>query len=482
MTRLAAPRARWVVVLGLCVLVVAAMGLRRRFVLSLFADGPPGAAPKLTPASAEAPGLPKSARVRVLLLDGLGAAPADTMPGLGSLCADGIDLRVDTGFPTVSLPVQHVLWTGRTQAQSGVWYRIPRLPQPPADALPQRVPGSVAVAQSHPDIVRSFGFDRVLDGGEAGEPEGSAWRREGFMAAAIEAVAGSAPLVFVHVLAIDEAGHAQGGASAAYEAAVDEADEQLARLREAAGSEAAGSEPTWIVLADHGHRPGGGHGGAEPEIRVVRACVVGPGIAAADHRDGPPIHLVDLHRGLAEALGVAPGADAAGRPLAFALEHPDPDATLPRPSPERWLAAGLLLLAGLWTTARCAGLRLRAWPLWLGLAYASLVLIEGQPTLSHPMVYAPYGRDVLLAASPGAALLAIAAVLGLRREGLAPTVLAQGALPLALMLASLTLCGWPLHAPPLLPGWTAHGSVACCLVALGAASLAIAIAAVSLRR
>ena len=45
---------------------------------------------------------------------------AERMPTLSRHCATGIDTAVDVGFPTVSLPVQHALWTGRTQQQSGV--------------------------------------------------------------------------------------------------------------------------------------------------------------------------------------------------------------------------------------------------------------------------------------------------------------------------------------------------------------------------
>src|SRR5690606_26785218 len=111
-----------------------------------------------------------------------------------------------------------VLFTGRTQTQSGVMYRIPRLPTPPVDALPVRVPGSVAVAESHRDIVHSFGFslaEPALSDSDIEEP-GSVWRERDFAAAAAEAVKSDAPFVFIHVLRVDEAGHASGAASPAY--------------------------------------------------------------------------------------------------------------------------------------------------------------------------------------------------------------------------------------------------------------------------
>src|SRR5690606_21961049 len=96
-------------------------------------------------------------QVRVVLLDGLSDAHARTLGGLDELCARGLDLRVDTGFPTVSLPVQQVLWTALTQQQSGNWYRIARHETPPPGSLPAAVEGAIAVAESHVDIIASFG-------------------------------------------------------------------------------------------------------------------------------------------------------------------------------------------------------------------------------------------------------------------------------------------------------------------------------------
>jgi Type I phosphodiesterase / nucleotide pyrophosphatase len=471
---------RWSVALGLVALAIAAMVLRSAFVQAFFADAPPGVAPALTPMGVGTPMLPASPRVRVLLLDGLSADHADALPNLGALCREGLDLRVDTGFPTVSLPVQHVLWTGRTQAQSGVWYRIPQLPAPPDDGLPRRVPKSVGVAESHAEIVRSFGFAQARPAPDDAEAEarGSAWRREGFTAAAIAAVASPARLVFVHVLRIDEAGHAQGAASTAYAEAAAWADARVPELRAAAGP-----ATTWFVLADHGHRPAGGHGGAEAAIRSVRACVVGPGIAAADHRAQAPIHLVDLHRGLSESLGLVASSTSAGRSIAFALAHPDPGATLPQPAGGRLLAALALVLAGLAAAARGAGRRVWAWPWWLPVAYASIALGLGGPTLSHPMIYPRYASAMLLWSLPGAVVLALAAAASLRREGLAATLAAQGAPAVAGLFACVVACGGLAHAlglqatPPLVPGWTAHASLGFALVALGSLVLAAVVLA-----
>src|SRR5690606_59504 len=90
----------------------------------------------------------------------------------------------------------------------------------------------------------------------------------------------------------------------------------------------------WVVLSDHGHRDGGGHGGSDESIRIVRACVFGA-VPPSATRIGT-LHLVDLHRLLADSLALEPLPEARGRPLDEALAHPRPGATLPRPSSLRW--------------------------------------------------------------------------------------------------------------------------------------------------
>ncbi len=438
---------------------------RRELIGHFFRDGRQGP-PPWPPPTAVAPG-PAVGPVRVVLLDGLSRAHARTLPTLSRACAQGLELAVDVGFPTVSLPVQAVLWGGRTQQQSGLQYRIARLDPPPADMLPARVPGSVAVAESHRDIVHSFGFADVRPPLQRDDIEapGSSWRTHEFAAAAREAIASAAPLVFVHVLRIDEAGHAHGGDAPAYATAATEADAWLQQWLAAAPVGA-----RWIVLADHGHRPGGGHGDAEPEIRIVRACVLG-GVTPAD-RSATPIHLVDLHRMLAEALGLAPLADAPGRPLEQALADPRPDATLPRPGPWAWSLAACVLALGV--LASWLPPAARRFAPWLPLSLLGVLAVHGAVTLSNPAVYPPLGAGVLLAAMPGFVYLAIAFAL---RPGARAAARAL-ALPLAASLATAILAGVPAalldRAPPLVPRASAWCSV--CFTVTGGALATVALA------
>ena len=432
--------------------------LRRSFIRSFFREGPASAPPPLTraPPSQSGPGVSAVARLRVLLIDGLAAETAATLPHLNALCARGLDLSVDVGFPTVSLPVQSVLWTGRTQQQSGRPYQVSALPSPPPGALPILVPGSLALAEEQPFIAGSFGF-----GLRTAEVPGD----EGLGAAAATLVAGPERLAFVHLLRVDKAGHKAGRGSPLYQAAAGQCDAILGRMLLSAP---AAPDLRWVVLSDHGHRPACGHGGAERELRLVRACISGLPPVAGDAAYGP-IHLVDLSRVLFDSLGQPPSPDSAGRPLAFARAHPDRDATVLRPGGMRLAAVIVMLVLGWLAAARQltrqpAGPGLFLQVLWLPVAYFSAALWRGIPTLSNPMVYPPLGRDMVLAALPGLALGAAGVWLSARRAPERLPAMVGAAWMLGVTPALAALVGAGFHrtvfggGPPLIPLFSAHAS------------------------
>jgi hypothetical protein len=398
--------------------------------------------------------MPPADRLRVVLIDGLGAAHAKGLPNLSERCAEGVELRVDVGFPTVSLPVQHVLWTGRTQQESGILYRIPALAEPPVDALPRFV-SARAVAESHPAIVHSFGFDVAEPPLVADDPEAlpAGWR-EGFAARAAAAIAGDERLVFIHILRVDEAGHAAGGASPEYAAAAAEADAILGEL--VAAAQADRGSTRWLVLADHGHRPGGGHGGPEPEIRVVRACVFGAGVTPAPGRTIAAT-LSDIARLVGESVGVGPSPGAAGRPWS-AVVAGDPPAVLPVPSVGRWIAALIVSLGILAAALVAAGRRLLWAPfLWPTLAYVGVVAGVGWPTLSNPAIYPPVGAAILSAAWPGWVAAVLTLFLARRRLSSVRAAVAVAGGGWALVGGAVLLAGVG-GGPPLQPIWSAAAS------------------------
>lgn len=442
---------------------------------------PAQAAPPLPPAPAGAAGLAPAPRVRVILVDGVNAADARRMAAWDQLCARGLDLEVDVGFPTVSLPVQVALWTGLTQQQSGILYHSGFALADPLGArgIPAQVPGAIAIAESHPYIVQSLGFpiaEPPLGDGKA-LPEGWADR---WVAFARAAVAGPSALVFVHVLRVDSVGHKHGRGSAAWDDAIASADAIVGELV------AAQPDARWFLLADHGHvGAGGSHGGEERAIRRVRACVAGAGIAPGQ---GGPIALVDLSRAIADSLGVGLATGAAGRPLAGALAAPlAGDELVPGVPRGRIVVALLFLLAGALITARALGRRAVRWgPWWWPLALGSVVIAVGAPSLSMTYVYAPKGDAVAdparWAIYAGAVWVAAAVLLADRPAW--RVAVATTALPLAGVAAALALCGglpllWGDAVTPIAPRWTAWASVLIVITSRALWAVALALLATS---
>lgn len=425
-------------------------------------------------------GLAPVDRVRVVLLDGVALRDARQLPNYSAVCDRGLDLVVDVGFPTVSLPVQNVLWTGLTQQQTGILFFL-KLLEPPPYSIPSQVPGSIAVAESHQKIIHSLGFERTLPADPVDVPDGwshaSSWRAwlgagsGGFRAAAIDAVTSDAKLAFVHVLRTDSIAHKRGTGSPEYRQSLQWADALLGELV-AAEREVHSEGTRWFVLADHGHRAGGGHGGAESHIRNVRGCITDTETSTSF--TDRYIHLVDYSRAIADSLGVSLHPDAAGRPMHAALHGTvDTTATLPEPSTGRWAIVVVLLLAGVIATAWAARGRWSHLPWWWPVAYLSVITIELTPSLSTSMIYKPRGKVMYEAALPGLCLLAVLIALAIRKAGAVRAVVAQLALPTALTLSSYALCYGEV---PLMPRWTAHTSLFMVLSATSALVAALAVA------
>ncbi len=461
-------------VVGVLALGFYVLGDFRRDVIAAVVgnDAAPAAGPRFP--QAEGAGLTPAPYVRVVLVDGAGADTARTMPAWNAVCARGLDVALDVGFPTVSLPVQLALWSARTQQQTGVLFHSGKVAKPPLGAagIPAQVPGAIAIAESHPYIVHSLGFADTRPPLDKKLPEGWATR---WIDEAVTAVASQARLVFVHILRIDTAGHRTGKRSSQWRDAAAGADHALARLIAATPPDA-----RWFVLSDHDHIASGGHAGEARAIRVVRACISGPGVRKGG---GGPIHITDFSRAIADSLGVTLPADSPARPLEAALAAPVTDAhVLPRLPRDRVIVAWLLVaLAVAATAAAAAAWRRRGWrllvalPWWWAVAMLALVVLERAPTLSTPMIYKPKGLDMAQAFAPGLAVLAVSLLLAVRDDGGRWTraLVMQLALPALGTLAVLVACGgapllWGDAVCPIVPFWT--GWLSPLLLLLSAAS------------
>jgi len=454
--------------------------LRRRLLFDItYWDATP-TEPAPLPA-ADGPGLGRTPRTRVVLIDGLSAYLTPEMASWTAICKRGLTLRVDVGFPTVSLPVEVALWTGLTQQQTGIVHRgggrggkygHPLDPPLARQGIPGQIAGSLAIAEDHGWIVRSLGFTRTLPSAGAdltddADPE--AWRSTWELAARY-AVASPAPLVFVHVLRVDTAGH-RFGVAAQYGRAAAEADAILGRLHDA--------DPTarWFLLSDHGHL--GGHGGTEESVRQVAACIVGPGVAAGH---GPLVHIVDIARAIADSTGATLDPASIGRPLSAAIAAPlAEDQAIPPIELSNGVVALFVLGVGL--GAAVWGVR-RWWlaPWWFALALGSLLVFRGQPSLSVGWIYPADGRAMMMVWLPTLALAIAATWVGLRRTTLLRVLSGQLVVPVCVLAACLTAAGaWPAvfgaQQAPVVPRFTAWLSPLCLVVAHGAAAVALGVLA-----
>jgi hypothetical protein len=447
--------------------------VRRAFIDAVVSyDAEPGPDPELVPAPPGARGFAPATMVRVVLIDGAGIPTSRTMPRWDALCRGGLDVVVDVGFPTVSLPVQIALWSGLTQTQTGVLFHSgkPLVRALAEGAIPAQVPHSIAIAESHPYIVQSLGFataepplGKLPDGWDV------AW-----IDRALLAVTSDTRLAFVHILRVDTAGHKFGPSTAAWRDAAASADAILGRLIDAAAP--LYPDALWLVLADHDHIAGGGHGGEEREIRQVRACFAGPGVVP---RTGGPIHLVDVSVALADALSVRLPPAAKGRPIEAALAHPlDGDDAVPPLPLGRGVIALALIAIGVAITAWGMQRRWLLGPWWLPFAVGLLVIFAGTPTLSTPMIYKPQGRDMYMTYWPALAVLAVQLSFALPRLPPARIIAGLLGLPIAAIAALFTITGgWPIvvggEAAPVVPRWTGWTSPALLIVAQGCGVVAL---------
>lgn len=464
-----------VIVIALLIVAWIAPLARHRWIHAVLSfDAIPSAAVEL-PAS-KGVQLPPTPHVRVILIDGLSASVAAGLPNWRAVCARGAQLVIDVGFPTVSLPVEAELWSGLTQQQSGIVFRSDMPLVPALHAIPSAVPDSRAVAEDHGWIVRSLGFahtepladpDHVMKDDHADD-----WHRL-WLARAYAAVTSDAKLVFVHILRVDTAGHRTGRDSPLYQVTAGSADAILGELV------AAAPDARWFLLSDHGHTATGGHGGEERELRQVEGCIAGPGVP---HVHGGPVHAVDIARSLADSLGVTLGPDAHGRVFTAALAAPlRPDQAVPVVPLPRGALAIVIVVIGLALSYLAAG---KWWlaPWWYVLGVACFIAVYGEPTLSMRIVWAPTGRAMYLTWLPSLGIAIVSTWIGLRSTATIRVVIAQLALPCAVVAAAITASGsWPLvfgdDIAPIVPHVTAWLSPLVLIAAHGCAAVALAVLA-----
>jgi len=446
---------------------------------------------------AEPPAPARRAPVLLVVIDGLRADVARTLPFLDQLGRAGARARLRADPPTYSAPQYVALLTGVPPRDSGVRTNE-AIRAAGLDDVARRVReagGRTAVLSTEVDwwarlFPGSFDDARVVPTAR-------------ILIEAQRLAPPHADLLILHLCDVDTAGHRFGAAAPQYLEAARAADRLTAALARGWGWPRANV----VVTADHGHRPRGGHGGDEPDVSESFLVAAGPEVEPGAQAEGA--RSIDLAPTLAAWLGVAPPAQASGRAL-VALLHAAPQvrttlaaaedrrrAGLAAATAQARAAAGQAQARGRWLRGvpAVAGLAAMVWLarrrwrgflrglLGLGAAIGLFVLIFGPVSFSAARKAIVWGGGIALLSFAAAA---IALVVGVRRHegasgaaavvaGFAPPALA--AFVHSGLFASRLDCepGWVAAGPAFAYLTLAAACVAAALVTIGArASLALA--------
>lgn len=293
----------------------------------------------------------------VIVVDGLREDFARRMRAIQLLEKRGQCRSTDVGPISVSRPVYAVISTGLEQDRTGARNNDETTP---------------LAAESIWDVAREAGLE--VQGASA-----LPWWRElfpkGFDAYGEQLQPRSSfALSLWHPLYVDSEGHEAGASSPQYRAAVERADAELVSLLGTLELD----RDLVVVTADHGHSDRGGHGGPDPEIRMVLTCFAGRGVKVSS--SGPAISARVIAPALSVLLGFRfPKHMRAGEDELDAIfELADPAAFAPeylrdrRAAVERFRAENLRAIGAPWSEHYASQ---RAKQAWRATTFAALVLI-----------------------------------------------------------------------------------------------------------
>ena len=208
----------------------------------------------------------------LVVVDGLrlDAVTPETMPATAALALSGTLVEAHHVPPTFTRPGLTTIATGAPPVLSGVNYnsRQGRVQVETLFHVAHRAGLATALmSTSNRWLVEMFGtgFDRVADY--------SREMLEGYVRAR-EAGADRDALLTIYLGWPDSAGHEYGPESQEYRDAIARVDAEVAALVASLDLE----RDTILLLSDHGHRLGGGHGGNELVVKQVPVILAGAGI------------------------------------------------------------------------------------------------------------------------------------------------------------------------------------------------------------
>jgi len=257
-------------------------------------------------------------QVVIILQDGLRLDTSRELETWNELRAQGANLTVRVGQPSLSIPSFTVINTGAYPEISGVttnWYEGPI---PPLDSIyceAQRKGLTTAMVQEAggPKL-----FAQCLDFPIYPEvPDDPRAADEIILEESLAALQEGPNLLWIHFSGSDWAGHHYGGVSGEYREISKEIDARIAKIVEAIDLDSA----VLILNSDHGQIDTGGHGGGDEEVIHVPLVIAGEGIKPGSY---PEVEQADIASTVATLLGVAIPTHNQGRPIFDLLDMPLP--------------------------------------------------------------------------------------------------------------------------------------------------------------
>ncbi|MGH2683724.1 MAG: alkaline phosphatase family protein [Actinomycetota bacterium] len=253
---------------------------------------------------------PLTDEVVIIVVDGLRADVARTLPTFQQVAEDGSFLTGRTSQPSLSLPGWTLLTTGAPPEISGVttnWYEGPvrvdsLFTSGERAGITTSIAGHSAWEQLYGDVITE-GWFGARDDAASDEEVGRQ---------AIRILRRLHPeLLLVHLPDVDNTGHTLG-VGPEYLQAAERADAIIARILEEAGTDA-----TVILTSDHGHIDAGGHGGAEDVVTTTPLVVAGPGTVIGATGE---VSQADVAPTVAALLGLSRPTHAVGTVLEGLLD------------------------------------------------------------------------------------------------------------------------------------------------------------------
>jgi arylsulfatase A-like enzyme len=276
------------------------------------------------------PAIPKLHRVLLVSVDGLRSdllLRADT-PVLRALMKRGsFTMWAQTTAVAVTLPSHVSMLTGVPPARHGVvWNSNLPLAHPVYSAVPTLFELATAAGLSTAMVAGKSKFSALEKPGTlrwSSVPAASAATDEAVADSAVRLIDAYAPQVlFVHLPAVDTAGHESGWGSDTQLAAIATADRCIGRILDALAKRRLLDSTCVLVSSDHGGA-GKSHGPDDARSRNIPWIVAGPGVRRNFDltTDGDlVVRTEDTFGTLCAMLGIVPPATTLGRLVPQILE------------------------------------------------------------------------------------------------------------------------------------------------------------------